>query len=421
MSLRSVLRPVGRWVVCVAVLAASAPALGEDRRERPTDGEVPAERICAALNEVAETSTEDAAEQIPTLRAAHAAASGQDAHVLLLLLAATLERAGETGSAKAAYTQLMIDAKGTPYAASAAYRLRQLGLPKETDKIEEALETLAEEPPKDGWFLAGQTWTWGDTRRAALTALVQMRSDRLSFRFLDYLRDRAPFPPSYAYLFALVVLTLGSLLLSLPLRVRAAISGLRIGWLRPEIQLLQSRHRLNPQAMQRELLALYKRNNVNVWAGCSVFFVELVFIIWALVTMNDYAPRLRLDGAAFLWIADVTQYDFSIILAWMVLSLVMASINQVGQGSPQTTRQAIGGGVFASGLIMAVAWYWAWPAYVFVFWTLLTGVGSAAGLLLRLILLAVMRKPVRPASPDVQSILRSIRSTSGSPFSEDPF
>ena len=47
--------------------------------------------------------------------------------------------------------------------------------------------------------------------------------------------------------------------------------------------------------------------------------------------MGDYAPQMALDSARFLWIPDVLQRNFSILVVWMVLSFLANLINPATQ------------------------------------------------------------------------------------------
>jgi hypothetical protein len=77
------------------------------------------------------------------------------------------------------------------------------------------------------------------------------------------------------------------------------------------------------------------------------------------------------------------------MLLWFGVSLVqgvIAAARQPGQGA-----QMIAAGLLSGALFVAIAWYWDWPAYVLIFWGLL----SLLGLLMNLILVPICAATTR--------------------------
>jgi YidC/Oxa1 family membrane protein insertase len=315
------------------------------------------------------------------LRAARKTASEEGKRAAGLLVAVALERARDLTGARATYKEIVEEAKGTPYATTATFRLRLIEhLQPTPEALENIYQTVAAEPAAEGWFLGSTQWTWTTTRRAAWHALVELRADHLSFRFFAFLRAQSLFPTPYAYLFVLLALGIGIKLLELPFYVKLAAGWRQLRRLRPQIQNIQSAYRDDPQTGWQRLAALYQEAGVNPRAGCAVFVVDLIFVIWALVALSKFSPQMALDGATFWWIADVLQRDFRILALWGMLSLIQGKINPVGQlgQGPQATCGALIGSV----IFMGIIWYLQWPAYVIIFWVLLSVLGMFMNLAL---------------------------------------
>ncbi len=345
--------------------------------------QVPREQVTESLKIIWELSEHDAANEADVLRKEAKRYSDEDKRVAGFFIGVALERANQPMNARIAYEEVMANTQRCPYATSAAFRLHFLNDPKhESNAMEKVFEKIANEPVAEGWFLLANQWILTTTRRAAWQTLVDLRADRLSFRFFQFLRSQSPFPPPYAYLFILLMLTMGVKVLTMPLQVKAAKLGVQMRRLLPDVQNIQTQYKDDPQTGQQELLNLYKRHGINPFSGCLFGLMDMVFVIWALVILSNFSPQLTLDSARFLWVSDVTKFSFSIIVVWCLVQTL--TVQQLGQSRAQLTC----GVLFVDGIVMAIAWYWHWPAYIFIFWGLLIVVGTIITRILTLILMA---------------------------------
>lgn len=330
------------------------------------------------------SSREERTGEAKALRAAQRKASKEGKRAAGLLIGAALERAADRQGATAAYRSIVQEEKGTPYAASAAARLRLLEGPKGGKEREALWEKVAAESETEGWYIESGQWAWTTSRRAALQALVDSRSGRLSFRLFAFLRSMSTFPTPYGYLFVLLVLGVGVKVLALPLHARTAKLTVQLRRLQPEIQMIQRSYAGDPAAMQQRLLQLWSRHGLNPWGGCAVALVDLIFVIWGLVTLSDFSPQLALDTARFWWVSDVTKPNLGIVMLWLGVSFLQGLYSaavQPGQGGKVVVQLLVSGVIF-----MGIAWYWAWPAYVLIFWGLL----ALLGILISLILVPIL-------------------------------
>lgn len=343
-----------------------------------SSSEVSRDSVTGALRVISAMPAPEAAKEAEALRAVKGMASDEGKRATELLIAVALEHAGDLTGAAAAYREVMNQAKDTPHATSAAFRLSIVdNLNRSNKAIEKNYKSIAKEPEAEGWFLVSNQWIWTTTQRAALQALVDLWSDRLSFRFFSFLRAKSIFSTPYAYLFVLLVLAVGAIILELPLLVRTTKFSLQFKSLRPQIEDIQTTYRDDPVFMQNLLVELYKSHGLNMSSGCASMFglsvVNLIFVIGVLVALSDFSPQMVLDGAKFWWIADVVKYDFRIMIVWLALNFVQTLMNPTAQPK-QAAKYAFSTLIFGA-IIIGIARHWHWPAYVFIFWLLLLVLG----------------------------------------------
>jgi hypothetical protein len=367
-------------VLVLAGAVGAAPALASTVEDHTAlrSAAVPPELITAALGRIASMPATEARFEADALRNERPQFSSAGRPAADLLAAAALERAGDVEAAKALYSALRAQPDAGPCAVSAASRLLLLGLPNADVAAREAhFEAVAAEPARDGWFVVGSQWVHTDSTRAALQELINLRSDRLSFRVFDFLRQRSSFPRPYSYLFILVVLAAGLKILALPLFFRMARMTRAMRALQPAIQ---HRHAGDMIEAHRELQLLYQAYGLSVAPGCALAVLDLIFVVWGLVTFSDYAPQMILDGARFWSVADVSAPSGLVLILWLGLSLVQGLYLTMVQG--MNAGQSIGGALLNGLLFVGIAWYWEWPAYVLIFWGTLLLIGMALNLLL---------------------------------------
>jgi YidC/Oxa1 family membrane protein insertase len=76
--------------------------------------------------------------------------------------------------------------------------------------------------------------------------------------------------------------------------------------IQPLMQELKEKHKDNPQKMQKETVALYKKHKVNPLGGCLPLLFQFPIIIAFYQVVFRFS---RLEGASFLWIQDLSLPD----------------------------------------------------------------------------------------------------------------
>jgi len=108
------------------------------------------------------------------------------------------------------------------------------------------------------------------------------------------------------YGISIVLLAILVNLLLFPLSRKSYSSMKKMQDLQPHIEELRNTHKDNPQKLNKEMMDLYKRFNVNPLGGCFPLLLQIpVFIaLWQALMRS-----LELRGARFLWIKDLSMPD----------------------------------------------------------------------------------------------------------------
>ena len=120
---------------------------------------------------------------------------------------------------------------------------------------------------------------------------------------------------------AIILLTVVSKVLFYPLTVKSMRSMKAMQALQPQVNALRSKYQKDPQTLQRETLALYKKHRVNPMGGCLPMIAQ-VPIFYALYLALSVSVELQNSpflcfGRLFsvdLWICDLAAHDPTYVL-----------------------------------------------------------------------------------------------------------
>ncbi len=119
---------------------------------------------------------------------------------------------------------------------------------------------------------------------------------------------------------AIIALTFVLKAVLFPLARKSYISMARMRELQPEMTELREKHKDSPQAMQKEMMALYKREKVNPAAGCLPLLMQIP-IFFSLYKVIFVTLELR-HAPFFGWLQDLSApdpssiYNFFGVLPW---------------------------------------------------------------------------------------------------------
>jgi len=120
---------------------------------------------------------------------------------------------------------------------------------------------------------------------------------------------------------AIILITILSKTLFYPLTVKSMRSMKAMQMLQPQINALRSKHKSDPQRLQRETLDLYKKYKVNPMGGClpMVAQVPIFYALYLALSVSvelQNAPFLCFGRAfgADLWVCDLASQDPTYVL-----------------------------------------------------------------------------------------------------------
>jgi YidC/Oxa1 family membrane protein insertase len=155
------------------------------------------------------------------------------------------------------------------------------------------------------------------------------------------------------YGLTIIILTILIKLILMPLTYKSMVSQKKLALLQPKIKDIQDRFKDNPEALNKEMMGLYKREKINPLSGCLPILLQMPILI---AMYNILNKMVGLKGAEFLWITDLSQPDsvwpfpngftipfFNItslnILPFLMVGVQMASTLLMPQ-TGQTNKQA---------------------------------------------------------------------------------
>ena len=109
--------------------------------------------------------------------------------------------------------------------------------------------------------------------------------------------------PNYAI--ALVLFTIVTKLLLLPLAIKGQKGSVKMQIMQPKIKELQDKYKSNPQKMQEEMQLLYKRENYSMAAGCLPMLIQMP-ILFGLIDVI-YRPLTHVMRVSSENIAIMTE------------------------------------------------------------------------------------------------------------------
>ena len=116
-----------------------------------------------------------------------------------------------------------------------------------------------------------------------------------------------------------LVLLLFALLVRLitgPLTKKSYESSQNMQKIQPEIKKMQAKYKGNPQRLNKETMALYKKHKVNPLGGCLPITLQMP-LLWALFMV--FRTTIEFRGAPFmLWISDLSKPDVVFTLPFSI-------------------------------------------------------------------------------------------------------
>ncbi|MEA3488735.1 MAG: membrane protein insertase YidC [Candidatus Omnitrophota bacterium] len=105
---------------------------------------------------------------------------------------------------------------------------------------------------------------------------------------------------------AIILLTIMINIVLFPLTVKSFSSMHKMKTVQPHMQKLKELHKDNPQKLNKEMMELYKKYNVNPLGGCLPMILQMPIFI---SLYQGLMRSIELKGSNFLWIKDLSRPD----------------------------------------------------------------------------------------------------------------
>lgn len=123
-------------------------------------------------------------------------------------------------------------------------------------------------------------------------------------------------------------------LITLPLSKKTVRSMMAMKELQPKMEELKKKHKKNPQALNREMMKLYKVHGVNPLSGCLPYLPQLP-MFFALFAVFRSTILLRQAPFIFWW-DDLSRGATSVTDPYIILVIIMAGLMFVQQKMTMT-------------------------------------------------------------------------------------
>ncbi|MDZ7781240.1 MAG: membrane protein insertase YidC [Gemmatimonadota bacterium] len=121
-----------------------------------------------------------------------------------------------------------------------------------------------------------------------------------------------------------------------PLNHKAMKAQLRNMAVQPLVQEIQTKHKDNPEKLQKEMMRLYKEHGFNPFAGCLPMLLPWPVLIALFFVFQN---TIELRGVEFLWLPDLSAKDplfiLPVILAGSMFLMQWVSMKSLDQPNPQ--------------------------------------------------------------------------------------
>jgi YidC/Oxa1 family membrane protein insertase len=133
--------------------------------------------------------------------------------------------------------------------------------------------------------------------------------------------------PSYGI--GIILLTIVVRIILLPLTISQTRSMARMQMLQPELKEIQKQYKGDQQKMQQEVMAFYKKNNVNPLSGCLPLVLQMPIFFALFQLLRDLGAKVLGAGSQtiykFLWMDLRTPDPLYILVILMVGTMILTS------------------------------------------------------------------------------------------------
>lgn len=146
----------------------------------------------------------------------------------------------------------------------------------------------------------------------------------------------------------------------------------------PEMQRIQEKYKDDQEKMQKELMRLYKENNVNPLGGCLPMLVQLP-ILWA-IWRAIIQYQTIFESSYFLWLGTPLAYKYpdlfskslagqdAVLLLVYGFSMYLTQKSTTPASDPKMAKQQSSMGLIMTIFFTYMMWQWKMPCALIVYW-----------------------------------------------------
>lgn len=138
-----------------------------------------------------------------------------------------------------------------------------------------------------------------------------------------------------SYGLAIIGLTIVVRVVILPLTIYQTKAMKKLQEVQPRMKELQEKYKDTPEKLNQEMMALYKSEGANPFAGCLPMLIQLPILYALFAVFTDFDPEALGYGTQFLW-ANLAERDIPLAII-TVLSMV-AQTYLSGMGNDPNQR-----------------------------------------------------------------------------------
>jgi YidC/Oxa1 family membrane protein insertase len=170
--------------------------------------------------------------------------------------------------------------------------------------------------------------------------------------------------PNYGFVIILFALLVK--IVTLPLSLKSFRSMNAMKELQPKLEELKKKHKKNPQALNAEMMKLYKARGVNPMSGCLPMLLQMP-LFFALFRV--FRSTILLRDAPFIWfVTDLSRGATSLTDPYIILVVVMVATQFISQRFTMTTTQQ--NKIFMYIFPFFMGWLlYRFPAGLVLYWT----------------------------------------------------
>lgn len=172
---------------------------------------------------------------------------------------------------------------------------------------------------------------------------------------------------------SIIVLSIITKCLFLPLTIKSTESMKKMGELAPEIKKLKERYKdKSPQELQKATMELYAKNKVSPMSGCLPLLLQMPFFI---ALYSSLSTSFALCGTPFVfWIKDLSHPDTLFMIGTFsvnILPLIMTGSQFIQQKMTSMDSAATGSQQMMMKLmpIMFIFFFWNMPSGLTLYWS----------------------------------------------------